>query len=185
MPSAHSQWSARQAAAALPAPKAVTPAGAQVSLTGGFAARIAAAVVAALAPRLDSIAASLAAVKLQQGLAATQIASLQTQEKTDMGNVASSEATLQSTLDTIQTAMASMGTGVSNLGIAVAANNALIAQLEAGQTVTPAQIVALNIEAANIATAATAINGALLAIVPANPVPPAAQPASQTAAAKK
>ncbi len=165
----------------------MTPAGAQVSLTGGFAARIAAAVVAALAPRLDSIAASLAAVKLQQGLAATQIASLQTQEKTDMGNVASSEATLQSTFDTIQTGVASLGTGLANLGTAVTNQNALLAQLEAGQPVTQAQLNALNLEGTNIATATAAANAALLAIVPAvaNPVPPAATPASQTAAAKK
>ena len=93
----------------------MTPAGAQVSLTGGFAARIAAAVAAALAPHLDSIAASVTAVKLQQGVAGGQLTTLQTTLEGIVGTQALTAAQLEASQAATAADLATIKTGVTGL----------------------------------------------------------------------
>jgi hypothetical protein len=167
----------------------VTPAGAQVSLCDPVA-RLVAALVAALKPRFDSIDASVAAVKLQQGLAGAQLASLgaanatlQTTLEGFMSTQASTEAQLQATEDAIASNLALLQTAWTNFLTADAAAKAALQQqitaleqqVANGSPVTQAQLDALNTEDAASNTALQAITAAIAAA--ANPAPPASQTA--------
>ena len=80
----------------------MTPAGAQVSLTGGFAARIAAAVVAALDPML-------AAIKIQLGIISA-----------DLDKIAASDLTVVAAVAAIKQQQSVMNGNIVTLGGALA-----------------------------------------------------------------
>jgi hypothetical protein len=153
----------------------VTPAGAQVSLTGGFAARIAAAVAAALAPHLDSIAGSLAAVKLQQGVAGGKLATLQTTLEEIMGTQALTAAQLEASQAATAADLVAIKTSVTGLTTQItlqtAQISALTAQLAANSPVTAADWQTVSDNQTAIQATADALAAAMA------PAPPAAQTA--------
>ena len=120
----------------------MTPAGAQVSLTGGFAARIAAAVVAALDPML-------AAIKIQLGIISA-----------DLDKIAASDLTVVAAVAAIKQQQSVMNGNIVTLGGALATLQTTLEEFMGTQALTAAQLEASQAAtAADLATIKTSVTG--------------------------